>query len=190
MGVICCQELRENKKNKDKLIFDKMSEEEKKNYLESLFKSQYAAKTYFYDNELKEKEAEAQKCCGKIFDAQKLLNEGNHKKINFEDLPKKMSPEFITGYTPEKRKEKINEIIKELEKEKYETKKIMDNRILQGKKFFHNIFELLPLFLLIHCRKNKFLQHNMIQIMILNNFFFLLHSFYQILIYPYFFCFL
>ena len=141
MGVICCQELRENKKNKDKLIFDKMSEEEKKNYLESLFKSYYAAKTYFYDNELKEKEAEAQKCCGKIFDAQKLLNEGNHKKINFEELPKKMSPEFITGYTPEKRKEKINEIIDELNKEKDETQKIKDIRIEQGKKLFNKMKE-------------------------------------------------
>ena len=40
------------------------------------------------------------------------------------ELPKKMASEFITGYTQEERKKKINEIIERLNQERIDTKKI------------------------------------------------------------------
>jgi hypothetical protein len=78
MGV-CCQNVEEKenkneeekKKKKDKKnkgkedeaqSKNKMSEEETKVYLESLFKSYYSAKSYFNNNELKEKELDAINC--------------------------------------------------------------------------------------------------------------------------------
>jgi len=157
MGV-CCQNVeekekekkteKEDKKKKDKKnkgkesetqVKNKMSEEEIKVYLESLFKSYYSAKSYFNSNELKEKELDAINCCKKIIAAQDMLKKGNYKNINIDELPKKITPEYITGYTPEKKKEKINQIIDELIKERDETRKILDNKIAEGKKHFNKM---------------------------------------------------
>ena len=134
------KENKENKGNKDdNKAINKMSEEQTNVYLESLFKSYYSAKSYFNNNELKEKELDAINCCKKIIEAQDKLKAGKFKEINIDELPKKITPEYITGYTPEKKKEKINEIIEELNKERDETKKIMDNRIAEGKKNFNKM---------------------------------------------------
>ena len=109
---------KEKKEKKEKKLLNTKSKEETKILLESLFKSYYAAKTYFNKNELKEKEVDAIHCCKKITEAQDLLNSGKHKEIDISKLPKELKSEYITGYTPEERKNKINEIIKLLEKER------------------------------------------------------------------------
>ena len=117
-------------------ILNTMNEEQTKIYLETIYNSYYASKTYFNENELKEKELEAINCCKKIIAAQDMLKEGKCKKINMGELPKKMTSEFITGYTPEERKKKINEIIERLNQERIDTKKILNNNIEEMKKIF------------------------------------------------------
>ena len=131
-------------KNKNEIIvvktaLNQMSKEQTKIYLEGLFKSYYAAKTYFNENELKEKELEAINACKKIISAQEKLKEGKYKEINIAELPSKVTSEFITGYTPEKRKQKILELIKKLMEEKAETRKSMDIKIAEMKKNFHKL---------------------------------------------------
>ena len=88
-------------KNKNEIIvvktaLNQMSKEQTKIYLEGLFKSYYAAKTYFNENELKEKELEAINACKKIISAQEKLKEGKYKEINIAELPSKVTSEFIT----------------------------------------------------------------------------------------------
>ena len=133
-------EINNKNKNKEiKKIANQMNEEQTKIYLEGLFKSYYSAKTYFNENELKDKELEAINCCKKIISAQEMLKDGKYKEINIGELPPKMTPEFITGYTPEKRKEKILEIIKKFNEEKEETRRLLNLKIDQMKKNFNKL---------------------------------------------------
>ena len=113
-----------NSKTKDKILI----------LLQSLFKSYYSAKTYFNENELKEKEVDAINCCRKINSAIELLKEGQYKKIKMSEMPKKIDSKYITDYTPEDRKKKINELISLLTKEKEEKRVLMNIRIEQMKK--------------------------------------------------------
>ena len=85
-----------NSKTKDKILI----------LLQSLFKSYYSAKTYFNENELKEKEVDAINCCRKINSAIELLKEGQYKKIKMSKMPQKIDSKYITDYTPEDRKKK------------------------------------------------------------------------------------
>ena len=124
----------DKEKEKEKKLLNTKSKEETKILLESLFKSYYAAKTYFNKNELKEKEVDAIHCCKKITEAQDLLNSGKHKEIDISKLPKELKSEYITGYTPEERKNKINEIIKLLEKEREDTRNILNKKVEDMKK--------------------------------------------------------
>ena len=113
-----------NSKTKDKILI----------LLQSLFKSYYSAKTYFNENELKEKEVDAINCCRKINSAIELLKEGQYKKIKMSEMPQKIDSKYITNYTPEDRKKKINELISLLTKEKEEKRVLMNIRIEQMKK--------------------------------------------------------
>ena len=113
-----------NSKTKDKILI----------LLQSLFKSYYSAKTYFNENELKEKEVDAINCCRKINSAIELLKEGQYKKIKMSKMPQKIDSKYITDYTPEDRKKKINELISLLTKEKEEKRVLMNIRIEQMKK--------------------------------------------------------
>ena len=124
----------DKEKEKEKKLLNTKSKEETKILLESLFKSYYAAKTYFNKNELKEKEVDAIHCCKKITEAQDLLNSGKHKEIDISKLPKELNSEYITGYTPEERKNKIKEIIKLLEKEREDTRNILNKKVEEMKK--------------------------------------------------------
>lgn len=121
--------IKENKtmnKNKD--------EETIKNNLDSLYNSYYNAKTYFYSNDLKEKEFDAIQKCKKIFEAKKLLEEGKSNEINMKELPKEITPEYITGYTKEERKKKFEKIINKLNEEKEIAKKSLEKKIEEAKK--------------------------------------------------------
>jgi hypothetical protein len=123
-----------NRKNKENSEIeneddDKENEEKMKNNLDNLFKSYYIAKTYFCENEFKEKEVDAIRKCKKIIEAKELLEQGLFKKIKEKELPKEITPEYITGYTEEERNKKINDIINILNKEKEELKKNLDNKI-------------------------------------------------------------
>lgn len=113
-----------NSKTKDKILI----------LLQSLFKSYYSAKTYFNENELKEKEVDAINCCRKINSAIEQLKEGQYKKIKMSEMPQKIDSKYITDYTPEDRKKKINELISLLTKEKEEKRVLMNIRIEQMKK--------------------------------------------------------
>ena len=106
------------KKNKNKI--KSMNEEELKKYLEKLYKSYYAAKTYFCSNDIKEKEVDAIKQCKIIISAQELLNQGKYKEIEIDELPEEVTPEYITGYSEKEKIEKIEYIINRLKKEKDE----------------------------------------------------------------------
>jgi hypothetical protein len=101
---------RENKENSEieNEDDDKENEEKMKNNLENLFKSYYIAKTYFCENEFKEKEVDAIRKCKKIIEAKELLEQGLFKKIKEKELPKEITPEYITGYTEEKLQEAID----------------------------------------------------------------------------------
>ena len=168
MGVVCCETVKEKKKNdssdnhkknkkhknvsivksendiqdsnisnksdKTKVVLNKKSKEETQIILESLFNSYYSAKTYFNKNELKEKEVDAIHCLKKINEAKEMLAEGKHNKINLAELPKKINSEYITGYTPEERKKKINEIITKLKEDEKETRKILNKKMEEIKK--------------------------------------------------------
>jgi hypothetical protein len=122
------------KSDKTKVVLNKKSKEETQIILESLFNSYYSAKTYFNKNELKEKEVDAIHCLKKINEAKEMLEEGKHHKINLSELPKKINSEYITGYTPEERKKKINEIITKLKEDEKETRKILNKKMEEVKK--------------------------------------------------------
>ena len=122
------------KSDKTKVVLNKKSKEETKIILESLFNSYYSAKTYFNKNEFKEKEVDAIHCLKKINEAKEMLEEGKHHKINLAELPKKINSEYITGYTPEERKKKINEIITKLKEDEKETRKILNQKMEEVKK--------------------------------------------------------
>ena len=122
------------KSDKTKVVLNKKSKEETKIILESLFNSYYSAKTYFNKNELKEKEVDAIHCLKKINEAKEMLEEGKHHKINLAELPKKINSEYITGYSPEERKKKINEIITKLKEDEKETRKILNKKMEEVKK--------------------------------------------------------
>ena len=122
------------KSDKTKVVLNKKSKEETKIILESLFNSYYSAKTYFNKNELKEKEVDAIHCLKIINEAKEMLEEGKHHKINLAELPKKINSEYITGYTPEERKKKINEIITKLKEDEKETRKILNQKMEEVKK--------------------------------------------------------
>jgi len=107
----------------------KENEEKMKNYLEKLFKSYYQAKTYFCENEFKEKEVDAIRNCKKILEAKELIEQGLFKRIKKNELPKEITPEYITGYTEEERNKQINYIIEALNKEKEELKQYLNNKI-------------------------------------------------------------
>ena len=113
----------------DKENKDKSKKEKIKDYLDKLYKSYYEAKTYFCSNDMKEKEVDAIKKCKKILEAKALLKEGEYKKIKMDELPKKVTPEYITGYINEEKKEKIELIISYLNKEKEDAKKNMNNKM-------------------------------------------------------------
>ena len=86
-------------KNKSSVIDDDLednnwSKTKLEKYLANLYKSYYAAKTYFCSNDLKEKEVDAIKNCKKIISAQDLLKQGKHKSININELPKEITPEY------------------------------------------------------------------------------------------------
>ena len=98
-------------------------------YLNKLYKSYYAAKTYFCSNDLKEKEVDAIKNCKKIISAQDLLKQGKHKTININELPKEITPEYITGYNEKERIEKINYILNRLKEQKEDAKRSLNEKL-------------------------------------------------------------
>ena len=129
----------DNTYKEDDETLNTLNEEQTKIYLETLFKSYYSAKTYFYDNELKDKELEAINIIKEINSKIEMVKQGNYKKINIENLPKKITPKFITGYTPEERKNEINKIINKLNKEKEQAQNIFNNKVAEMKKKFNKL---------------------------------------------------
>lgn len=118
----------------DKEIEEMNKKEKFKEDLEKLYKSYYAAKTYFCSHDMKDKEVDAIKKCNVIFSAKKLLAQGKSKEIKMEELPKKLKPEYITGYTKEERKKEIDNIISILQKEKEEASNILNKKLEEIKK--------------------------------------------------------
>ena len=148
MGIICCDEENDKRKRKkvrqekeeeeDKIYINKWGEEKTQKYLESLYKSYYSAKTYFCENEFKEKEVDAIQNLRKIVSAQELLKNGKCEMIDINKLPKQISSEYITDYSEEERKKKIEEIIACLNKEKEIAEQEMKNKIEQLKSNIKN----------------------------------------------------
>ena len=149
MGVICCDEEKNKRKkknvgkeNKNDLFINKLGEEKTKEYLESLYKSYYSAKTYFCENEFKEKEVDAINKLRDITSAQELLKNGKCEMIDIDKLPKQITSEYITDYNEEERKKKIEEIIECLNKEKELAEIEMEKKIEQLKSNIKNINKL------------------------------------------------
>lgn len=149
MGVICCDEEKTKRKqkkvgekNEEEICINKLGEEETKEYLESLYKSYYSAKTYFCENEFKEKEVDAINKLRDIVSAQELLKNGKCEMIDIDKLPKKITSEYITGYNEEEKKKKIEEIIECLNKEKEIAEIEMKKKIEQLKSNIKNINKL------------------------------------------------
>ena len=140
MGVICCDKEKTKRKQKkveekkeEEIYINKLGEEETKEYLESLYKSYYSAKTYFCENEFKEKEVDAINKLRDIVSAQELLKNGKCEMIDIDKLPKQITSEYITDYNEEERKKKIEEIIEYLNKEKELAELEMKKKIEQLK---------------------------------------------------------
>ena len=148
MGIICCDEENDKRKRKkvrqekeeeeDKIYINKWGEEKTQEYLDSLYKSYYSAKTYFCENEFKEKEIDAINKLRDIVSAQELLKNGKCEMIDINKLPKQISSEYITDYSEEERKKKIEEIIACLNKEKAIAEQEMKNKIEQLKSNIKN----------------------------------------------------
>ena len=148
MGIICCDEENDKRKRKkvrqekeeeeDKIYINKWGEEKTQEYLDSLYKSYYSAKTYFCENEFKEKEVDAINKLRDIVSAQELLKNGKCEMIDINKLPKQISSEYITDYSEEERKKKIEEIIACLNKEKEIAEQEMKNKIEQLKSNIKN----------------------------------------------------
>ena len=128
---------KQKEKNKNKI--KNMNEEELKNYLDKLYKSYYAAKTYFCSNDFKEKEVDAIKQCKIIISSQELIKQGKYKEIIIDELPEEITPEYITGYTVKQKKKKIQDIINILQKEKEEANKRQEKNLENLKKQTKNI---------------------------------------------------
>jgi len=118
--------LNEEKEEKNNEIKGIKDEKELKTYLESLFKSYYSAKTYFCENDLKEKEVDAIHKCKAIKEAQDLLKDGKMKSIKLNEIPNKLTSKYITGYTKEERKQKLQYIIDTLSKERDYTNNLLN----------------------------------------------------------------
>ena len=118
---------------------NKKKENKLKDYLESLYKSYYEAKTYFYSNDFKEKELDAIQKIKKIISAQELLKKGETKKINIKELPKEITPEYITGYSKEDRKKKFDNIINKLKEEKENAKNNKEKKLEEIKIMSKNV---------------------------------------------------
>ena len=118
---------------------NKKKENKLKEYLESLYKSYYEAKTYFYSNDFKEKELDAIQKIKKIISAQELLKKGENKKINMNELPKEITPEYITGYSKEERKKKFDNIINKLKEEKENAKNNKEQKLEEMKIMSKNV---------------------------------------------------
>ena len=112
-----------------KEIEEMNNKEKTKEYLDKLYKSYYAAKTYFCSHDLKEKEVDAIQKCKAIISAKKLLDDGKFKEIKFKELPKELKPEYITGFKKEERKQEINKIMSILEKEKEEANNNLNKKL-------------------------------------------------------------
>jgi hypothetical protein len=63
-----------------------------------------------------------------------MLKEGKYKEINLTELPEKINSEYITGYSPEKRKKKIIEIIAKFKEDLSETRKALNFKMAEVKK--------------------------------------------------------
>ena len=113
--------------------------DELKDKLESLYKSYYEAKTYFYSNDFKEKELDAIQKIKKIISAQELLKKGENKKINMKELPKEITPEYIIGYSKEERKKKFDNIINKLKEEKENAKNNKEQKLEEMKIMSKNV---------------------------------------------------
>ncbi len=108
-------------------------------YLKNLYNDYYSAKTYFCSNDFKEKELDAIQKIKKILAAQELLKKGKQKEININELPKKITPEYITGYTENERKKKFDFIIDTLKKEREEAKTRLNKKLEEIKKNTKNV---------------------------------------------------
>ena len=151
MGICCDEEKvrkpnpiggRQKGLNEEEFYINKWGKEETFEYLKSLYKSYYSAKTYFCENELKEKEVDAIKKLRAIVSAQELLENGKYKMIEINKLPEKITSEYITDYNEEERKKKIEEIIICLNKEKEIAEMEMKQRIEKLKANSKNINKL------------------------------------------------
>ena len=136
MGCTCFVNSRKKQSKKaEEEEIDLMDKKEKlKEKLELLYKSYYEAKTYFCSNDLKEKEVDAIQKLKKIKAIQKSLNEGNSKEINIKELPKEITPQYITGYTDEERKKKIEELLNRLKSEKEDAENSLNKNLEDLKK--------------------------------------------------------
>ena len=79
------------------------------NYIDSLYNDYKKAKNYFKKNNLPEREKNAHQKCLQIENIKKQLNSG--KKIYLNNLPKKITPEYIYGCSMEERNKRFKEIL-------------------------------------------------------------------------------
>ena len=70
----------------------------------------------------------------KLLDNLKFIFLLKSKEIKFGELPKKIEPEYITGYTKEERKKEIDNLIAILQKEKEETNNNLNKKLEEIKK--------------------------------------------------------
>ena len=131
-----------NPKDKDKYIsiinnmrkpiyINKLENSKKKylNYLDDLYNEYKAVKQYFKENEMTEREKDANQKCLQIENIKLQLKSGI--KINLSNIPNKINPEYIYGCSTEERNKKFKEILskKRAEQNSLEVKlKIFENR--------------------------------------------------------------
>ena len=88
------------------------------NYIENLYNDYKSAKQYFKENDLPEREKDAQQKCYQIENIKRQLNSGIEIYIYLNNLPKRISPEYIYGCSIMERNKKFKEILSKYRAEK------------------------------------------------------------------------
>jgi len=134
--------VKETEKNKVQETSPKINEkEEVTKYIEGLIYEYKAAKEYFNKNGLVEQEKDANEKYTQLKNA--LRNFQENSFINFESLPKAITPEYIYGCSVSERNSIFQEIIKVNNEKKNDLKLILDSSMMKYKKMDENKFQMI-----------------------------------------------
>ena len=130
------------KKTSDEIKEKNKGEKERaKLYIKGLLDEYKAVKEYFNKHGLTEKEQDANEKCNKIQNLLETFEKGQN--INFESLPKPISPEYLYNCSTEKRNEIFQKVINYYNEKKTDLEANIKYSILNYKKVDKKTFQLI-----------------------------------------------